>query len=306
MKKRWIWIALLVVVAVGVGWYISRPETPMTVDTMLLQPQRVEQTINCTGAVESAESTGVFLPLSCVIREVWVEPGQQVEVGDTLFAIDKEATRYLQEDSADLLTLAAMEEQVTAPYSGIVTAVKAKVGKTLEPETPCVALALPSSLQVRVSIREKDLRTLKTGMTVRVTGDGFQKKSYDGILTDISSAASTAGSGAVVEGVITLQEGQVDVSMRLGLTAKAAIITQITEDGLVVPYEAILSDDRGQDYVYVLEEGRAHRIDVEAAAQLSDGILLADPAMQGKRLILQPDKIAEEGIAVVCAGEETP
>lgn len=305
MKKWWIWLVVVAVAVGGVGLFLGWPTTSVTVDTVRLQLQRVEQTVTCSGTVESVESTGVVLPLACVLERVCVETGQQVEKGAVVAVVDKEATRLLLgSQPTALVALAALDEQLTAPATGIVVAVKGKAGETLEMGTPCVALAPRSSLQVRIAIREKDLPSLETGMRVRVTGDGFDRDSYSGTLSEISSTAGNTGTGAVVEGVVTLEAGQADASLRLGLTAKAAIVTAVSEEALVVPYEAVVSGSDGRDSVYVLEEGLARRREITAQAQLSEGLLLADDALEGATVILQPERITGDGMAVIATEQE--
>ena len=288
MKKRWIFVLLLVAVAAGVTVVAGWPQPTVTVKTATLTPQLVEQTVTCTGAVEAAESTGVFAPISCVLRDVAVAEGQRVQKGDVLATVDREATRAMLSDPAQLMVLAAMPEELTAPEDGIVVQVKATPGTVLEMGVPCAVLAL-----------------LETGMPVRVTGDGFQKDAYAGTLTEIASAArSGSSSGTVVEGVVTLKAGEIDPSLRLGLTAKAAIVTSVTDGGVVVPYEAVLTEEE-QSYVYVLEDGCARRRNIRVQSQLAQGVLLADGDLSGARVIAQPGRIDRDGMAVVAA-EDTP
>ena len=299
MKKRWIWMVVAVVAVSGIGVAIGMPDPPPTVRTAVLQPRRVEQTISCSGVVEAGKSTPVLLPMTCVISEMWAQEGQQVKKGDTLAVVNKEATRALVGgDYGSLLALAAMEEQITAPADGIVVAVKGEAGLPLEVGTPCAVMVPRSALQIRIAIREKDLPKLKTGMAIRLRGDGLEKTTYQATLTEISYSASSSGAGAVVEGIVTLDQGQVDDSFRLGLTAKATVITHTVTDGLVVPYEAVGSDGDGTDYVYLLEDGVARRRPLQVAARLGEGLLLSNGALEGAAVILQPEQVSD-GVAVL-------
>lgn len=304
MKKWWIWLVVLAVAAGGAGVFLGWPAAPVTVETVRLRPQRVEQTVTCSGVVESAENTGVLLPMACVLEQVSVEAGQQVEKGTVVAVVDKEATRrLLGNNPSALMALAAMDAQLTAPETGIVVAVKGVAGETLEAGTPCAVIAPREALQVRIAIREKDLPALETGMRVRVSGDGFTRDSYAGTLSEISSTAGNNGAGAVVEGVVTLEAEEADASFRLGLSSKAAIVIAVSEEGLVVPYEAVVNRN-GTDGVYLLEDGIARRRDIPVLAQLGDGLLLADETLKGAEVILEPKKITGDGMAVQAAGEE--
>lgn len=307
MKKWWIILAAAAA-CVGLAFLLRRPEGPVSVKTLRLEPQSVEQTVSCTGVVESAKQQGITMDTSCVISEVLVKEGQSVEIGDPLVRVDKEATRQSGATTGtprEALALAAMQEEIVATEAGVVVSVEAKEGQLLKKGVPCVVLAPYSALQVRIAIKEKDLPVLEESMKARVSGDGFRKGGYEGILTDISSTAHTTGTGdTVVEGVVTLADGQADDSMRLGLTAKAAVVVSATDGALVVPYEAVREDEHGQEYVYVLEDGVAHRQELAVKEELAAGMLLADDDLAGAQIITQPELVSADGMAVRPAGEK--
>ena len=298
MKKRWFWIAAAVVIAVGVGVWLRRPHTPPRVKTMVLTPTRVEQTVACNGIVEAADGVGVFAPVACRIREVCVAPGQRVSKGDVLAVVDKEATYADTSDMVTQVALAGMEEELTAPADGIVAEVFAKTGETLALGKPCAVLVRPCDLQIRIAIREKDLRVLREGMQVRISGDGLEQSAYNGVLSEISCTASTGSSATVVAGTVVPDEGVADASFRLGLSAKATVITSVTEDGYLIPYEAVLADDVGS-YIYLLRDGMAHKHRVEGAVQVPRGLLLTDTALAEATIVLEPEKVSGDGAAVV-------
>ena len=297
MKKRWLWIGVVAVVAIGGVVWMSRPETPPTVTTTILTPTRVEQTISCNGVVEAADGVGVFAPIACQISEVRVTAGQRVSKGDVLAVVDKEATYTSTSNEAARIALAAMDAMLTAPEDGIVIEVDAEVGKTLKAGVPCAVIVRPCDLQIRIAIREKDLRTLKEGMSVRLSGDGLAESAYRGTLSEIACAASTDGSVPMVAGVVTLDENQVDDSFRLGLSAKAVVITSVTEEGYMIPYEAVLADEYGS-YVYLFDNGTARRYRVEDAVQAPSGLLLTDAELDGVSIILSPDSVSGDGAVV--------
>lgn len=297
MKKRWVLLLLALSVAVG-AVALSGPSESMKVTTTMLRATRVEQTISCTGVVESAESTGVSLPFPCVMKRVEVKEGTRVKKGDLLAVVDKQATADSLGEESQRLVLAATAERITAPQDGVVIAVNAQEGVMLEQGMPCVLLALEKDLQVRVNLREKDLQVLRQGQTVRLSGDGFARPMYYGRLTEIAAAARTdTGAGTVVDGVVKLDEGQSDDSLRLGLTARAAVVTAVTEQGLVVPHEAVLNDAQGY-YVFLLRAGHAQREPISVVGQVATGVLLSDLSLEGETVICQPGKIIEDGLPV--------
>lgn len=302
MKKRWFWMTMVVVAALGVGIWMSMPETPPVVKTMVLTSAPVEQTVSCNGVVEAMDGVGVFAPIDCRIREVCVAVGQRVTKGDVLARIDKEATYAAVSDLATQVALAGMEEALTAPEDGIVIEVPAKAGETLAMGTPCALLVRPCDLQVRIAIREKDLRVLREGMRVRISGDGLEQAAYEGVLSEISYTVSSGSSSAMVAGVVTPDVGVTDASFRLGISAKATVITSTVEAGYLVPYEAVLADEQGS-YIYVLQDGVAYLKRVEGAIQVPRGLLLTDEELEGATVVLEPEKVMENGTVVTGVAE---
>lgn len=298
MKKRWLCMGVVGLLLIGFLAWQGKGEV-VTVTTAEIFTQRVEQTVTCTGVVECAETTGVYLPIGCVIRQVCVKEGERVEQGDVLAVMNKPATLAASEKQEIRIPLAAMEEEITAPGSGVVVAVNVVEGSMLEKGIPCVLLALEQDIQVRIGLREKDLQKIRQGMAVRLFGDGFSRSVYSGTISEISAAARTdTGSGTVVEGVVKLDAGQQDASLRLGLSARATVVTAVTERGLLVPHEAVLNDGKGY-YVYLLSDGFARRKDLDVVGQVAAGMLLNDRSLEGKTVICNPAKIPRDGAAVM-------
>ncbi len=306
--KQWWMLPLAIGAAVVLGVTSESEKEPMTVKTTVLQPQTIEQTVSCSGVVEAGEIEGVFAPQTCIVQEVLVEVGQRVSAGDRLIAINKEATRQLQMSSDRLsgaLSLTAMNEMITSPTDGIVVSVEAATGVMLETTTPCVTIAPDTGLQVRVMIREKLLPDLEIGQAVRVSGAGFDKELYHGQLSEISSAASdTAGGESIIEGVITLDDGEADESMRLGLSAKAKVVIATVEQGILIPYEAIVQADSGESSVYFVEDGRATRRVIEPQGEFAGGVLVLQADWAGNTLVLEPERIDGDGAVVLTAQED--
>lgn len=302
MKKKWMIVSVVGLAVVAAVVFSAFQRRPVTVSAITLQPRRVEQTVSCMGVVETADVTVVALPVECVIQQVHVKAGDRVKKGDPLATVDRDATRQTIYDSVSLMALAALPDTITAPCDGTVMEVGAKTQQVLEQGVPCALLAADEDVQIRVAIRERDLRSVRQGMRVRITGDGFEKAAYEGVLTGISSAARTDESGTIVEGVVTLLEGAVDTSLRLGLTARAAIVTSVTENGYVVPYEAVQSDKQGS-YVYVWEDGVARRQAIDVAAQVAEGILLQDATLASSQVIRDAQPITANGQRIVLQEE---
>lgn len=298
MKRSWLWVLLVVVVAaIGLG-SVGAFRRPITVSAVTLEPCRVEQTVSCMGVIEAADTMPIILPIDCMVSDVCVKAGDRVQKGDVLITVDKEMSRQHVFGKESLMLLAALPTEITAPVEGTVVEVGALKGHLLEQGTPCMVVAADTDMQIRVAIREADLRALKCGMQVHITGDGFEKTSYDGVLTKISSKARGGEDGTVVEGVVSLAPGSFDPSLRLGLTAKATIVTSVIENGYVIPYDSIQTDSNGS-YVYVFMDNRLQRKEIVEAARVPQGVLLPDASLAKMKVVRDAGAVDEEHRRVV-------
>ncbi len=292
-------VAAAAMVGVGTGENVA-----VTVHTAVLSAATVEETVTCNGIVEAGEVQGVSLPLSCVLEKVMVEAGQAVKAGDVLARVDKEATKALQQNEdriGEALALSTIPLTVCAPADGVVISVETAAGEVVRKDMPCVTMARQDGLQVRVSIREKHLPQLAVGQRVRVSGAGFDKEHYVGSLSEIAATASagTNNGERAVEGVVTLDAGQADASMRLGLSAKAKVVVQTAQSGVLIPYEAVLQAEDGVRYIYILRNKTAHREALEVHSEQADGLLVQASHWDGVRVILQPETVPYDGAAVL-------
>ena len=302
MKK---WLILPIVAIVGVVAIRQSKNTfgeAASVRTTVLETQQVEQTVSCNGVVEAGEIRAVFAGQACVVDEVLVSVGQRVKKGDTLITVNKEATKALQmsdERLMNALSLSVMDESVVAPVDGIILSVDATDGVPVDATAPCVTIAPTEKMQVRVLIREKQLPSLDVGQTARVSGSGFDKSVYCGRLEEISGAASTSSGGeGIVEGVVKLDGNEADDSLRIGLSAKVKIVISTLDDALLIPYEAVVNDDDGESYAYVVENGETKRQTIHSLGEQTGGLLVEHADWFGKTVVLEPDRVSGEGEAV--------
>lgn len=300
-------LALLAVVG-GVSWAMARPHT-LSVPVHTVEEQTVRYTAEYTGKVESAESKSVYTDTACIAGEVLVKTGQVVEKGDVLFTVDGEATRQVAATLGgygDLGEVALPDtEEMVAPVRGIVSTLNVKAGEITSTDKPCVVISSGEALQVKISVPEKGLPRIFEGQAVSVSGVAFDKEVYGGSITDIASSArvqsASAGGETVVDVTVTLNPEDIDDSLRIGLSADTEILLEEAANTLVVPYEAVMQDDGGQEYVYLLQNGCAVKRAITTGRVMQEGFVVEEGLAAGEQVITAPERITEEGMAVTAA-----
>lgn len=139
---------------------------------------------------------------------------------------------------------------VTAPISGVVTAVNLESGDSYNGGS-IVTIEDISSYEVTVEIDEYDISKIKVGQKVVIKTNGTGDLELEGKVLSIAPRAS-AGSGVTYTVKTSIDTPCED--LRMDMTAKLSIIISSRENVLTVPYAAVQTAEDGSFYVEVVDE----------------------------------------------------
>ena len=91
--------------------------------------------------------------------------------------------------------------------------------------------------------------------------------------------------------MVTLDDDQLDDSLRPGLSAKARIVIGSTPAALVVPYEDVMQDEEGNEYVFLYQEGKAVKRMVVTGDELTSGYQILEGLQNGDQVIRAPEEL---------------
>lgn len=157
---------------------------------------------------------------------------------------------------------------VTAPSSGSIVELNAKVGATVtggmimgESDTSggkqCMQIADLSKMKVTVQVGEKDIAKIAVGQSANVTYPAFPDIVSQGTVTAIASVAnsdSNYGGGSVTFNVDILIEAP-DSRLKPGMTAEVSVVTEQLDDVVMVPTMALMTEDGEHYYVNLATDG---------------------------------------------------
>ena len=178
------------------------------------------------------------------------------------------------------------EVKLEAPFAGTITEVNVKPGDRVAPTQQAFRIDDLSHLLVDVEITEVDINRIRTGQPVMMSFDAIADKTYSGKVVEVSRVG-TADQG-VVNFKVTVELGDVDGSVRPGMTAAVNIVTDLVEDTLLVQNRAVRLRD-GNRVVYVLRNG------VPVMTQIQLGVtsdtlsqVVGGDVKEGDLLVLNP------------------
>ena len=161
---------------------------------------------------------------------------------------------------------------VTAPSSGSIVELNAKVGATItggmimgEGDTSggkqCMQIADLSKMKVTVQVGEKDIAKIAVGQSANVSYPAFPDIVSQGTVTAIASVAnseSNSGGGSVTFNVDILIEAP-DSRLKPGMTAQVSVVTEQLDDVVMVPTMALMTEDGENYYVNVATDAEGKK-----------------------------------------------
>ena len=214
--------------------------------------------------------------------------GASAAAGVSAASVDTNAVSAAQRSLAsaqanlDQANAKASSRTVTAPSSGSIVELNAKVGATVtggmimgESDTSggkqCMQIADLSKMKVTVQVGEKDIAKIAVGQSANVTYPAFPDIVSQGTVTAIASVANSDanGGGSVTFNVDILIDAP-DARLKPGMTAEVSVVTEQLDDVVMVPTMALMTEDGEHYYVNVATDGegkQTRRVKVTVVTQ---------------------------------------
>jgi HlyD family secretion protein len=161
------------------------------------------------------------------------------EIAIAMAAVDQAQAQVRQAES----NLAAAT--LTAPFSGVVSAIGANPGEQVGTGTAVVTLVDTRQIRVDVVVDETDVAKVRPGQPADLTLEALPGRRIPGRVAVVAPVAT------VQQGVVNYQvQIQVDPAqadgVRPGMTASASIVTESRENVVVVPNRAVRTQGRNR------------------------------------------------------------
>jgi HlyD family secretion protein len=219
-----------------------------------------------------------------IIDDVYYEEYDSVGSGAKLFHVDgRIPSSDLQlallnvENTRIDLDIALKKQSkliLRAPIDGVVTAKDAWAGQYLTGGSHAFSLQSNGDFELKADVDELDVANVQEGQNAIVRVDAFPGRTFTGTVSSISSVAKTSGGVATYEVTVSLESSG---ELRDGMTASMDIVTHEARDILLVPSDAIRTEN-GQSYV---ETGDGRKVTVETGISDSDSVEIVSGLEEG-------------------------
>ena len=197
--------------------------------------------------------------------------------------------------------------RIRSPIDGVVIQLDVKVGETVIagttniPGSTMMVIADPSETLTEVQVDEADIAQVREGQSADIFTAAFPDTPLSGTIQSIASVArQTPGQASLSFLVKVLLDEQDSMTIRPGMSVRADIYTQSSAETLAIPVQAVLydedtdDDDEGkeeQPYVFVMQDGKAVRRDVEIGISSDSDQEITDGLEEGELVISGPFRV---------------
>jgi RND family efflux transporter MFP subunit len=190
---------------------------------------------------------------------------------------------------------------ITAPTSGIVGDVPARVGMQVSSQTTLTTIEQNNTLEVYVSVPVERSADLKLGLPLRVmSGDGGETLATTTV-GFISASVDEATQSILVKGTVQNPDG----ALRSSQFVRARVVWK-TSESLVVPVVSVARIN-GQYFVFVAEEAEgklvAHQRLIRVGPIVGDNYPVLDGLKPGEKIVSSGSQKLREGAPIVPAPE---
>lgn len=168
-----------------------------------------------------------------------------------------------------------------------------KVGSKVSADSPVFQIVDLQSMRVRAEVEETDIPKVQVGQKARVYLDAYPDLELTGEVIRVGIRAETSSGGTTVFPVIVRLD-RTEVPLRLGYNASVDIEVLSREGIIFLPVTAVFSEE-GRDYVFVVEEGKARRREVEIGERSEEWAEVLSGLEEGERVVTEGVGLVKEG-----------
>ena len=260
----------------GKGGGRGRGGTGNTIFTVR-SAEAVKKTLNdyviTNGEVESQSAVEVFPSMGGKVQQINVLLGSQVKKGDVIAKIDpsEPGTKYAL-------------SPVEAPISGSIVSTPLKVGTKVTTNSAVTMIGDIDNLQISASVPERYVSELKTGLKAEITVEAYP----DVIFMATVSRVSPVVDAATRTKQVIMNFDKKDSRVNAGMFAKVKLYTSKYSGKLVVPSDAIITNDDDVSYLFVVNDDyTVSRRTVKTGKAIDGMIQVTDNLMAGERVVYE-------------------
>ena len=194
----------------------------------------------------------------------------------------------------ELAEINLRESAITSPIDGIVTAKHIDVGNLIKTGDRIVTVADMKTVKVIVAASEGYSKQILVGTPVRINVDALPEKVFTAEVYSVYPALDEETHTIQIE----IRMDNNELLLKPGMFARVTLITERKDDVIVISRDVVLGGRIDEPYVYVVEDGTAHKRFVKIGIQQADKCEITDGLRTSEMLVVNGMNYLTDGIKV--------
>ena len=200
--------------------------------------------------------------------------------------------------AVDLFARQLEDYTVLSPLAGTVMKRNVEPGETVAADAVLFEIASTARKRVAAEVDERDIAGVQIGAPIAAHADGFPDEVFEAKVTNIRRQGDAGARTFRVEADLPA-----DTRLMIGMTVDVNVVVGQRDNALLVPAGAVahgpsLGGRPGAPYVFVVEAGRARRVDVKTGAVGASTIEIRSGLTDGDRVVVNPSDRISDGMPV--------
>ena len=287
MKRIILGTIILVIVIIVVGRIVASKrgvrvvsiEEEIPVEVVKVVKGDIKEFISYTGDIKAKERIEVYPRISGKIIKKNVVEGDKIKKGQTIALIDRDEPGFKFEPAP-----------VDSLLAGIVGRVYVDLGTKVTPQTPIALIVDMDRVKVKIDVVERDLPKVRIGQEAQIGVDAYSEKIFRGKVWKISPVVDLESRTAPIEILISNPKHL----LKPGMFARTTIITEKSENTLVIPSDALIKEENST-FVFVVKDNQALRREVTVGMSQENLIEIKDNLNAGEEVIVMGKTMVKDG-----------
>ena len=298
------------------------------VEVATLRPSNARLNMRLPGEVRGSKDALLGAPLGGYVERVHVSEGDEVRAGQVLLRVDTalyaaqrkqaevayegarielERAQRLGEtiaraqldqaqnraDAAEaalrIAQVQASRTVVKAPFAGVIADVPTEVGEVVAPGQPVVRLVRLDPIEISLSVPDRDVVALETGLEVGVR-TGARGELFHGTIAHISPAADLETRTFEVKVEVPNPEAK----LLPGMIAGVELASPVGEERIVLPQHVLVTRLEGNG-VFIEDDGIARWRNVTLGPVVRNQVVVESGVAVGDRVVVTGHRELQDG-----------
>lgn len=191
------------------------------------------------------------------------------------------------EDAAAIASKEVGNARIYSPISGVVSEKLASAGQAIAPTLPVVRIVGIGDVKASISVPEKEVGAMKSGLKATVTVDAAAGSPFEGVLTEQGVVANPLSHTFDVKFRVVNPTGDLLPGMLCNVKLDTPADTATVASPIVIPIQAVLLSSDNRNFVWTASNHKAAQRFVTIGEMVPDGVVISSGLAHGDTIITQ-------------------